>query len=111
LIPVTRQPWRSCIHRARPPQPHPTILPQIVSGNDDGIEIRSSENGNTILRPRLEITYAVTPTGPDLDGDGVVGGSDLAVLLGAWGGSGAADLDGNGVVDGGDLAIVLGSWG
>ena len=40
------------------------ILPQIISGNDDGIEIRSSENGNTILRPRLEITYAVTPTGP-----------------------------------------------
>lgn len=87
------------------------ILPQIISGNDDGIEIRSSENGNTILRPRLEITYAVAPTGPDLDGDGVVGGSDLAVLLGAWGGRGAADLDGNGVVDGGDLAIVLGSWG
>jgi hypothetical protein len=88
------------------------ILPEIISGNDDGIEIRSSENGNTILRPRLEITYAVVPTGgPDLDGNGVVDGSDLAILLGSWGGTGSADLDGNGVVDGGDLAQILGSWG
>ncbi len=88
------------------------ILPEIISGNDDGIEIRSSENGNTILRPRLEITYAVVPTGgPDLDGNGVVDGSDLAILLGSWGGTGSADLDGNGVVDGGDLAQMLGSWG
>jgi len=41
----------------------------------------------------------------------VVDGSDLAILLGSWGGSGSADLDGNGVVDGGDLAQMLGSWG
>ena len=88
------------------------ILPEIISGNDDGIEIRSSENGNTILRPRLEVTYVVVPTGgPDLDGNGVVDGSDLAILLGSWGGTGSADLDGNGVVDGGDLAQMLGSWG
>jgi hypothetical protein len=88
------------------------ILPEIISGNDDGIEIRSSENGNMILRPRLEVTYVVVPTGgPDLDGNGVVDGSDLAILLGSWGGSGSADLDGNGVVDGGDLAQMLGSWG
>jgi hypothetical protein len=88
------------------------ILPEIISGNDDGIEIRSSENGNMILRPRLEVTYVVVPTGgPDLDGNGSVGGSDLAVLLGAWGGTGSADLDGNGVVDGADLAQLLGSWG
>jgi hypothetical protein len=88
------------------------ILPEIISGNDDGIEIRSSENGNMILRPRLEVTYVVVPTGgPDLDGNGVVDGSDLAILLGSWEGSGSADLDGNGVVDGGDLAQILGSWG
>jgi hypothetical protein len=86
------------------------IPPQIISGNDDGIEIRSSENGNAILRPRLEITYAVVPTGPDLNGDGVIDGYDLAVMLGSWGGSGPADLDGNGSVDGGDLAILLGLW-
>jgi len=46
----------------------------------------------------------------DLDGDGVVGGADLGVLLGAWG-SASADLDGDGLVDGSDLGIMLGAWG
>ncbi|MFM1824187.1 MAG: hypothetical protein RI967_2453 [Planctomycetota bacterium] len=47
----------------------------------------------------------------DLDGDGVVGGADLAVLLSGWGGSGAADLDGSGTVDAADLAALLAAWG
>ncbi|MBL9120817.1 MAG: right-handed parallel beta-helix repeat-containing protein [Phycisphaerae bacterium] len=51
----------------------------------------------------------------DLDRDGEVAGSDLAILLGAWGtvgrGAAAADLDGDGVVGGADLAILLGAWG
>jgi hypothetical protein len=47
----------------------------------------------------------------DLDGDGIVGGADLAILLGAWGSSDpAADLDGDGVVGASDLAILLGGW-
>lgn len=47
----------------------------------------------------------------DITGDGVVDGTDLAALLGAWGTAAAhADLDGNGRVDGGDLAILLGCW-
>ena len=49
----------------------------------------------------------------DLQGNGSVGGDDLAILLGAWGGCGActADIDGDGVVGPGDLAILLGAWG
>lgn len=46
----------------------------------------------------------------DLDGDGLVGQVDLAILLGAWGGVGAADLNGDGVVGSIDLAILLGAW-
>ncbi|HMN97174.1 MAG TPA: hypothetical protein PKC43_11850 [Phycisphaerales bacterium] len=49
----------------------------------------------------------------DLDGDGVVDGADLGILLGAWGETGPglpADLDGNGTVDGADLGILLGAW-
>ena len=51
----------------------------------------------------------------DLDGDGVVGPADLAVLLGAWGdcppaGDCPADLDGDGVVGAADLAFLLGNW-
>jgi hypothetical protein len=56
------------------------------------------------------------PVPGDLDGDGVVTGADLAVLLSAWGACGdcakcPADLDGDCVVGGADLAIQLSNWG
>jgi len=51
---------------------------------------------------------------PDLNGDGAVGGADLAIMLGAWGscpGSWcAADLNGDGIVGGADLATLLSAW-
>ena len=50
---------------------------------------------------------------PDLDGDGVVGGADLTLLLSSWGtcpGDCPGDLDGNGRVDGADLARLLVEW-
>jgi len=48
----------------------------------------------------------------DLDGDLVVGGSDLGLLLAAWGSDdGNADLDGSGEVDGADLGEILAAWG
>ncbi len=47
----------------------------------------------------------------DLDGDGVVGPQDLAILLGNWGNPGVGDVDGDGVVGAPDLAAVLGAWG
>jgi hypothetical protein len=90
------------------------IMPQIISGNDDGIEIWTSESGNALLRPRLEITFIPpTPTNiADLDRDGVVAGADLAILLSAWmTPSPIADLDNDGTVDAQDLAILLSNWG
>jgi hypothetical protein len=48
----------------------------------------------------------------DLDGNGSVGASDLAILLATWGacdGCGA-DLNGDGVVGAPDLAILLAAW-
>ena len=48
----------------------------------------------------------------DLDGDGVVGGADLAILLAKWNTSDAeGDLDGSGRVDGADLTQLLAAWG
>jgi CotH kinase protein/Lamin Tail Domain len=47
----------------------------------------------------------------DLNGDATVDASDLAVLLGNWGGSGAGDIDGDGTVTAKDLASLLGAWG
>ena len=49
----------------------------------------------------------------DFDGDGNVGASDLAVLLGSWGPCPdcLADFNGDDVVDAVDLAVLLGNWG
>lgn len=47
----------------------------------------------------------------DLDGDGHVGGSDLAILLNAWGESADGDVTGDGSTNGVDLGVLLGSWG
>ena len=52
----------------------------------------------------------------DLNGDGIVDGADLAILLAAWGpcppkGACDADLDGNDAIDGADLATLLAAWG
>jgi hypothetical protein len=65
------------------------------------------------ISPEIDAMADVAPTAvaADLDGDGVVSATDLAVLLGAWGpGPGPADLDGDGDVDAGDLAVLLGAW-
>jgi hypothetical protein len=50
----------------------------------------------------------------DLDGDGVVGGTDLAIVLGGWqSGPGFTDGDvnGDGEANGQDLALILANWG
>ena len=48
----------------------------------------------------------------DINHDGHVDGSDLAVLLGNWNStSGTGDVNGDGRTDGTDLAILLGHWG
>jgi hypothetical protein len=50
----------------------------------------------------------------DLNGDDAVDGSDLGVLLNAWGTCAVpcvSDLNTDGVVDGSDLGILLGNWG
>lgn len=52
-----------------------------------------------------------TTTFGDLDGDGVVGGSDLGILFSNWGGSGDGDLDGDGVVNAADLGLLLTAFG
>ena len=52
------------------------------------------------------------PCVPDINGDGIVDGSDLATLLGFWGSADPqADLNGDGTVNGSDLATLLGFWG
>lgn len=47
----------------------------------------------------------------DLDGNGLVDGADLGILLSAFGSTEPGpDLDGSGSVDGGDLGALLAAW-
>lgn len=64
---------------------------------------------------QVETILCALPCPADLTGDGLINGSDIAIVLGAWGTTGApgfpGDTDGNGTVNGADLSVVLGSWG
>jgi len=51
------------------------------------------------------------PIPGDINGDGIVDGSDLGLLLSLWGtDSPQADLNGDGIVDLSDLNILLSNW-
>tara|TARA_B100001059_G_scaffold178167_1_gene178812 strand:+ start:410 stop:1522 length:1113 start_codon:yes stop_codon:yes gene_type:complete len=55
---------------------------------------------------------ALMPCQADLNGDGRVGGADLALLLVEWGSTGStADLNCDLIVNGGDLSLLLSDWG
>jgi len=109
--------------------------PQLIACNDDGpcllaqtslIEFQSECGVTYLIRlggfdqsaglGTLTISCGFGAACPvrcpaDLNGDGVVGGADLGILLSEWGGPGTADLDGDGVVDGADLGVLLAEWG
>lgn len=51
----------------------------------------------------------------DLDGDGIIDGADLGILLTGWGECDPevpclGDLDGDGMVDGSDIGTQLANW-
>jgi hypothetical protein len=52
----------------------------------------------------------VDPCPADLNGDNVVNGLDLGLVLAAWG-TPKQDITGDAVTDGTDLGILLASWG
>ncbi len=78
--------------------------PGLVAG---GLFTNSSAGDGYIARWQV----CPAPPTPDLDSDGDVDATDLALLLGAWGGNGPAfDLDGDGTIGSGDLAVLLDAW-
>ena len=63
--------------------------------------------------PEIDAVADVAPAGVpgDFNGDALVDGADLTLLLGAWGETDPLfDLDGDGMVTGGDLTVLLGNW-
>ncbi|MFO0873025.1 MAG: S8 family serine peptidase [Phycisphaerales bacterium] len=79
----------------------------LFAGSADPLFIR----GYGIVQANLASLKTFAPA--DLNHDGAVDGSDLGLILGAWGPcSGCpADLDGDGKVGGGDLGALLAAWG
>ena len=59
-----------------------------------------------LATPLLIAAFALT----DLTGDGAVDGSDLALVISAWG-TDAGDVTGDGRTDGADLTRVLNNFG
>jgi len=53
---------------------------------------------------------SVTLSSADINADGDVNTTDLAMLIAAWGGSGPCDLSGDGTVGTADLAILIAAW-
>jgi len=70
-----------------------------------------TSTGSDIGSPGMWASVSCFDCPADLDGDGVVGGSDLGQLLAQWGEAGSTDLDGDGVTGGSDLGALLAAWG
>ncbi len=78
---------------------------------DAGPTIKNSMTGSTFELINGFWAEAASSCLGDLDGSGGIAAPDIAILLGSWGGGGAADLDQSGEVGAPDLAIMLGAWG
>lgn len=79
-------------------------------------KIRVAGYKNSIGHGKIDISCVPFPGCSclgDLDGNALIDGADLGILLGAWGYNpeSPADLDGDGLVAGADLAELLARWG
>lgn len=87
-----------------------TLRAEVVDETD---LVRDEQARATHMTSAREWTLAINLDPADVNVDGVVDGTDLAIMLGSWGVCGGcpSDVTGDGVVDSEDLAILLGSWG
>ena len=79
----------------------------------------SDDPNNSVTEAGVDefsIDRVICEDGPSCDGDrdgnGVVNGNDLAIVLASWGSDNpASDINGDGNTDGIDLASILATWG
>ncbi|MFO0963771.1 MAG: PQQ-dependent sugar dehydrogenase [Phycisphaerales bacterium] len=79
-------------------------------GEDANGELYIADHGGQIYKIIPASGDGPCPILGDINGDNLVDGADLGILLGNWGAAGASDLNGDGRVDGADLGILLGNW-
>ncbi len=88
--------------------PANTVVDELFFNTMAGMKyVIAVTHGRGMYRLSLSETFT-TPA--DLNEDGVVNGSDLAILLAGWGGP-FGDVNGDGITNGQDLAALLASWG
>lgn len=89
-----------------------TSIPSSDVGTSLGFSVKLEVNQYSSRSAQNVIKVGSSLICPDFDGDGLVMGSDLGILLGAFGPtSNSIDMTYNGSVDGEDLGILLGRWG
>ncbi|MBL9119196.1 MAG: hypothetical protein JNL80_04690 [Phycisphaerae bacterium] len=99
-----------------------SIHPFISVGQQSGRRSSINERGDVALSIRFSngdeaVVVAQLPDScpGDLDEDGIVDATDLAILLGGWGVFGpvgtGGDVDRDGDTDALDLGVLLGAWG
>jgi hypothetical protein len=100
------------------------VVSQNVGNNLEHLFVRGLQPGTYALElDRIDAGVVPIPVGVawirpaetvvpgDVNGDGLVDGADVGLLLSAYGTSDAgADVNGDGIVDGADLGIVLANW-
>ena len=74
--------------------------------------VEFSATATVTVAGSLNISGPEAPSNPaDLNGDGTVSASDLAILLSNWGNPGGlGDIDGDGTVGATDLGALLNAW-
>ena len=98
------------------------VLSQSTVDNVEHLYVRGLQPGSYVLSVTRDDAQSISAGAAvawfmdvpaafgDLDGNGLVNGADLGLMLGAWGTAGPGDLNGDGIVNGADLGLLLGAW-
>lgn len=81
-----------------------------LAAGDYLLEVKRMDANPVSAPASIAWLFDVPPLEGDFDGDWIVNGTDLGLLLGSWGQPGPTDLDDSGTTDGQDLGVLLGHW-
>lgn len=81
--------------------------------DSNAIGVDGSQDDDSAAYAGAAYTFFIDTCPSDLNGNGVVDGADLAIILGAWGSCPRCpvDLTGDDFVDPADIALLLRAWG
>ena len=87
------------------------ILVSTLNPGTHVITLRAADSGGSFVEKSVSIIVTARVIfGADINGDSLVNGFDLSLMLANWGGSGIGDLNFDGLVGGPDLAVLLAGW-